>query len=116
VRYSTNCRAMGRRSLEATKVRFSRWARVAVTFLRGRWLELAVVDFLCVEVLALCAVAAFWLGVLDDDCFVVGVEVLSCASAAQLSWTCRKARMIAKNRLLILTLSSVTRFLASGFV
>jgi hypothetical protein len=90
---------MGRRSLEATKLRLSWWARVAVTLLRGRWLVLVVVDFLCVDVLDLCAVAAFWLGGLDDDCFVVGVEVLSCASAAQFSWTCRKARKMAKKRL-----------------
>ena len=115
MRYSTNCRAMGRRSLDATKVRLSLWARVAVTFLRGRWLELAAVGFLRVEVPDLCADVDFWDVALDEDCFLVDVDVLSCANDAQVSWTCRKARTIAKKRRLILTLFSVTRFLPPRF-
>src|SRR5271165_5972945 len=102
---------MGRRSLEATKVRFIWWARVAVTFLRGWWLEAAVAGFLCVALLVLVPVFDFFAGVADEDCFfLVGVDVLSCANDAQLVRTSWKARNTAKKRLQVLTLFSVARF------
>ena len=93
-------------------MRFIWWARVAVTFLRGWWLEAAVVDFLCVTLLVLVPVLAFFAGVADDDCFFLGVDVdmLSCANDAQLVRTSWKARNTAKKRLQVLTLFSVARF------
>ena len=51
-----------------------------MTFLRGRWLEAAVVvDFLWVVELDLCAVPDFWVLVVDVD-FFLGADVLSCAN------------------------------------
>ena len=66
-------------------MRFIWCARVAVTFLRGRWLERAV-DFLCAvawiyaPVLDFCVVV-FRLVVADEDFFFCGVDVLSCANS-----------------------------------
>ncbi len=83
---------MGRKSADATKVRFIRCARVAVTFLRGRWLELAVFDFLCVDVvLDLCAAVDFWVLVADEDFFFWDVDALSCANSPPVGKTRRKA-------------------------
>ena len=92
-------------------MRFIWWARVAVTFLRGWWLEAAVVDFLCVRLLVLGAVLDFFVVVADEDCFfLVGVDELSCANDAQFVRTSWKARNTAKKRLQVLTLFSVARF------
>ena len=104
---------MGRKSLEATKVRFNVCARVAVTFLRAWWLEATVVDFLCVVLLDLCAVLDFVAVVVDEDCFLVGVVVLSCANNAQFGTTSCKARKTARSRLRILTLFSLARFFSA---
>jgi len=105
---------MGRKSLEATNVRFIRCARAAVTFLRGRWLVVAVVDFLCVVVLDLCLVLL--VVVLVEDFFFFGADALSCASSPPASRTSRKTGRIAKRQLRVLTLFSVARFLVPAFL
>jgi len=76
-----------------------------VTFLRGRWLVVAVVDFLCVVVLDLCLVLL--VVVLGEDFFFFVVDVLSCASSPPASRTSRKAGRIAKRQRRVLTLCSV---------
>ena len=106
MRRSTNCRAMGRRSLEATKLRRIWCARAVVTVFRERtW---AVVEvFFFAELLGLC--------VLDDevDDFFFGVVVdealLSCASSPLPGTTNCQARRITRRRLEKFTALSLAR-------
>src|ERR1039457_6296141 len=93
---------MGRKSLEATKVRFMLWARAAVTFLRGAW-EWAHADILPAGLVGLCA------PVLDADFFLWAEEV-SCASTPLPSKASAMARKTTWKRLWGFTGFSVARF------
>ena len=91
MRNSTSCRAIGRKSLEATKVRFMLWARAAVTFLRGAWCW-ADVDFL------LAGFVDLWVLVPEPD-FFLWAEDVSCASTPLPSKASTMARKTTWKRL-----------------
>ena len=104
---------MGRRSLDATKVRFNWCARATVAFLRGRWLAAVAVAFLCVEALDLWVVPDLGALVADEDFFLV-VEVPSWAMDTPHGNSCKTARRLATKRNQVLTLCSLARFARLG--
>lgn len=96
-----SCRAIGRKSLEATNTRFILWARAAVTFLR--WCALLAVFLWVVLVAVLCP--GLWVVSCDD-------ESLDCA-AIRGQGTIRASNTTEK-RIAELTLRSVARFTAGA--
>src|SRR5580658_4115348 len=96
---------MGRRSLEATKLRCIWWARAVVTFLRA-CVEWAAAVFFAVELVDLCVVV-------DDVDFFLGGVVLSCARIPPPCKTIRQARMWTRKRLRGFTSFSVARLFLS---
>jgi hypothetical protein len=94
---------MGRKSLEATKLRLIWCARAAVTVFRE--CEWADADFFFAEPLDLCVLDE------EDDAFFFGVDegVLSCASTALPGAVNRKASVATRRRLEKFTELSLAR-------